>query len=171
MDAHELHRRRDDLQVVDVREADEWAAGHLPGSVNIPMGELTQRVSELDAHHPVVVVCETGSRSVQAAHTLRQAGFAADPLEGGLRAWQGHGGELSDAHGHTAHADAANPHAHDADFDSVLGLMGQLEHEIEQQFGDREPSEAELHQFLRQRLRAEGRPDEEIEEIMNELSD
>jgi adenylyltransferase/sulfurtransferase len=75
-------------KIVDVREVHEFQVGHLDGSVNIPLGELSRRVSELPARSPVVFVCRSGRRSQTACEISARAGLqtVAD-LEGGLLAW------------------------------------------------------------------------------------
>lgn len=76
------------VQVVDVREAEEWAAGHIPGSVLIPMGDIAARQRELDPDVPVVTVCRSGQRSLYSAEELLQAGFRdVKSLAGGVIAW------------------------------------------------------------------------------------
>ncbi len=66
----------DGVQLVDVREPHEVAAGTLPGAVNIPLGELPHRVGELDPSRRVVVLCRSGNRSGQAGRWLAGRGFA-----------------------------------------------------------------------------------------------
>jgi rhodanese-related sulfurtransferase len=79
---------RDERAVaVDVREADERQAGHMAGSVWIPLGELAARASELPADRPLVIVCRSGSRSAYAADALVAAGYDARNLAGGLHGW------------------------------------------------------------------------------------
>jgi len=77
--------------VVDVRDASEFAAGHLPEAKNIPLGELDQRVGELEKFKSksVVVVCKSGARASSAAAKLAKAGFTdVTNLDGGITAWQ-----------------------------------------------------------------------------------
>lgn len=77
--------------LIDVREADEYAAGHAPGSTLIPLGQLQQRLAEIAGYKdkPVAVICRSGSRSAKAVKILEQAGFsAAVNVEGGMNAWQ-----------------------------------------------------------------------------------
>lgn len=77
--------------VLDVRDAQEFAAGHLPRARNIPLKELAGRLDEIRKYkeRPVVVTCRTGPRAGAACRTLRKAGFtAAYPLKGGVAAWQ-----------------------------------------------------------------------------------
>jgi rhodanese-related sulfurtransferase len=73
--------------VVDVREAGEYLAGHVPGAVLIPMGRLPGRVAELDRHAPVYVVCASGNRSAAMTDFLRTAGFDAYSVAGGASGW------------------------------------------------------------------------------------
>ena len=74
--------------LVDVREVPEFAAGHLPGAVNIPLGELPQRLAELAPHPSPVFICRSGGRSMQACQLALRAGLPAPAnLEGGLLAW------------------------------------------------------------------------------------
>lgn len=76
------------VQVVDVREADEWATVHIPGSVLMPMGDVAARKGELDSDVPVVTVCRSGRRSLYSAEELLNAGFRdVKSLAGGLIAW------------------------------------------------------------------------------------
>jgi rhodanese-related sulfurtransferase len=79
--------RRTDLSVVDVRTPEEWAAGHIEGSRNIPLEELASRTGELAPDRPIVAVCRTGRRSGRAVETLRTLGIEADHVEGGVAAW------------------------------------------------------------------------------------
>jgi rhodanese-related sulfurtransferase len=78
-----------DIQIIDVREADEWRTGHIRQARHIPLGELGQRASEIDPSRPVVFVCRSGNRSEYATQALRQAGYdQAVNLTGGMLAWQ-----------------------------------------------------------------------------------
>ena len=80
--------RRDNAQLVDVRARDEWESGHIPGSLHIPLGHLERRVDELDPARPVVLTCQSGSRSAIAASLLKAQGFRdVANLRGGLSAW------------------------------------------------------------------------------------
>ncbi|WP_020653789.1 rhodanese-like domain-containing protein [Massilia niastensis] len=80
--------------VVDVRGADDFAAGHLRDAKHIPLSDLGQRIGELDKSksRTVVVVCQNGARSDKAARQLQKAGFEdVYSLEGGLAAWSAAG--------------------------------------------------------------------------------
>ncbi|HEU5003262.1 MAG TPA: rhodanese-like domain-containing protein [Actinomycetota bacterium] len=91
MKAEELQERQRDVQLLDVRRSNEWAAGRIDGAVHVPLHELADRLSEVDPTRLVVVTCRTGPRSLQAAELLEAQGFRIDTLEGGIRAWVEHG--------------------------------------------------------------------------------
>lgn len=74
-DLHDLLQTDERPIVVDVREAWEYAQGHIPNAKLIPLGELNRRINELDPNQPVAVICATGSRSQSAAALLGQKGF------------------------------------------------------------------------------------------------
>jgi rhodanese-related sulfurtransferase len=94
---------RDDVQVVDVREQDEWSAGHISGARHIPLGQLTSRVGELDPQHPIAVVCRSGSRSSRAVAALVAAGLPAQNVDGGMAAWAGSGLPVTTDDGRPGH--------------------------------------------------------------------
>ena len=76
------------VPVIDVREQDEWDAGHLAEATLVPLGELAERRHEFDPAAPLVIVCRSGRRSLVAADYLRQMGFhQARSLAGGMIAW------------------------------------------------------------------------------------
>jgi rhodanese-related sulfurtransferase len=91
----ELARRLqdDDLVVLDVRPATEYAAGHLPGAVSIPVGELRRRLAELPADREIVAYCRGPycAFAHEAVGLLREEGYAARRLEDGLPEWQAAG--------------------------------------------------------------------------------
>ena len=72
--------------LLDVREPDEWQAGHAPDAVHVPLAALAARLAELDEGTPVVAVCRSGGRSERAAGALLQRGFDAVNLSGGMQA-------------------------------------------------------------------------------------
>lgn len=92
--------RDDGALAVDVREPEEWAAGHVEGSLWIPLGQLQARAGELPRDRPLVVVCRSGSRSAYAADALVAAGWDARNLAGGLHAWAAAGLPLAPAGGY-----------------------------------------------------------------------
>jgi len=73
--------------LVDVREPEEYATGHVPSAVPIPMGQLATRMGELDKTSPVFVICASGNRSSAMTDLLRGAGFDAVSVAGGTGAW------------------------------------------------------------------------------------
>lgn len=80
--------------IVDVREPAAFSAGHLRDAKNIPLKELSNRVSELDKFKSksIIAVCQTGMQSAKAAAQLKKAGFSeAFSLDGGIAAWQAQG--------------------------------------------------------------------------------
>ena len=85
---------REDAHIVDVREADEYAAGHLPDAKNIPVAKLADRIGELEKFKgkPIIVCCATGMRSNKACAELKKQGFEKlHNLAGGVDAWVGAG--------------------------------------------------------------------------------
>jgi rhodanese-related sulfurtransferase len=88
VDPAEARRRLDAGAVLlDVREPDEWDTGHAPEATWIPMGDVGARQGELAGDRPVVVVCRSGVRSAKVTSALRQAGYDAANLAGGMQAW------------------------------------------------------------------------------------
>ena len=73
--------------LVDVREPDEYVACHVPGAVLIPMGQLANRLGEIDKAAPVFVICASGNRSSAMTDLLLSAGFDAVSVTGGTVAW------------------------------------------------------------------------------------
>src|SRR5438270_13377840 len=73
--------------LLDVREPYEWDIGHIEGSEWIPMDQLSHRWTELDPHKPWIVLCHSGVRSHYVAAALREAGFDASNLLGGIVEW------------------------------------------------------------------------------------
>jgi rhodanese-related sulfurtransferase len=76
-----------DAVLVDVREADEWAAGHAPDAVHIPLGELTERLGELPEADRLLLICHSGVRSGRATAWLVQNGYDAVNVDGGMVDW------------------------------------------------------------------------------------
>jgi rhodanese-related sulfurtransferase len=81
----------ENAQIIDVREAHEFASGHLPGARNIPFKELAGRIEELAAwkEKPLILVCSSGVRSGRACGILKKQGFTdLSSLDGGVPAWE-----------------------------------------------------------------------------------
>lgn len=80
----------DSVVIVDVREPAEYAFGHIPGAVSIPLGELEDRINELPKDKTIYVVCRTGTRSDLAAQKLTEKGFAnVWNVVPGMSKWEG----------------------------------------------------------------------------------
>jgi rhodanese-related sulfurtransferase len=79
--------RGESLTLLDVREDWELGVASVPDVVHIPMGEVADRLGELDRGREVVVLCRSGRRSLQVANFLQQNGFQAVNLAGGILAW------------------------------------------------------------------------------------
>lgn len=82
------------VYLLDVREDDEWNAGHAPDAVHIPLGTLGDRVAEVPKDKKVYVVCRAGGRSAQATMALNQAGWDAVNVAGGMQAWEQSGRDM-----------------------------------------------------------------------------
>lgn len=88
MELDERLRAGDELQIVDVREQNEWDAGHLDQARLLPLSKWPSIASELDASRETVVICRSGGRSMRAAQALAASGFAnVWNLAGGMRRW------------------------------------------------------------------------------------
>ncbi|HZQ57133.1 MAG TPA: rhodanese-like domain-containing protein [Acidimicrobiales bacterium] len=77
--------------LLDVREPNEWLAGHAAAAAHIPLGELVARTAEVPGDAPVVVICRSGARSNRAAAYLRGQGLDAVNLAGGMQSWAASG--------------------------------------------------------------------------------
>jgi rhodanese-related sulfurtransferase len=73
--------------LLDVRQPDEYQAGHIEGAQLMPLGELGQRLQELPAGREIICVCQSGSRSSHATRELVARGYRATNLNGGMIAW------------------------------------------------------------------------------------
>jgi glyoxylase-like metal-dependent hydrolase (beta-lactamase superfamily II)/rhodanese-related sulfurtransferase len=91
-----LDDRPADSLLIDVREADEYAHGHLPGALNIPQADLASRLDELPRDRRVFVICQWGTRSYRAAQYLNQAGYPdVASVAGGTGTWEEQGRPLA----------------------------------------------------------------------------
>jgi rhodanese-related sulfurtransferase len=77
----------DGVFLLDVREPDEWAAGHAPGARHIPLGDLSARGTEIPRDAEVYVICRSGARSARATHALTGAGWQALNVTDGMQGW------------------------------------------------------------------------------------
>lgn len=78
--------QEENATLLDVRTPGEFSGGHVEGAVNIPVGDLGGRVSEVDQDRPVVVYCQSGGRSASAAELLRGQGYTVHDM-GAMSAW------------------------------------------------------------------------------------
>ncbi|WP_019635214.1 rhodanese-like domain-containing protein [Paenibacillus fonticola] len=76
------------VKMLDVREPEEWAAGHIEGAKHIPLGQILERLRELDADEELIVICRSGNRSGLACELLEEKGFNVVNMTGGLLAWE-----------------------------------------------------------------------------------
>jgi rhodanese-related sulfurtransferase len=88
----ELKQRLDkgeDIQIIDVREDNEVAIGRIPNSVHIPLGQVLNRMDEIDPNRETVVHCKMGGRSARAIDALQRSGFKGKliNLKGGILGW------------------------------------------------------------------------------------
>jgi rhodanese-related sulfurtransferase len=81
--------QREAVQLIDVRSAGEYAAGHIAGTINVPIHQLRSALPTLalDPQRPVIAICQTAHRSPPAVRVLKQAGFEARQLRGGMISW------------------------------------------------------------------------------------
>ena len=86
MDVTDFSKVRAERFLLDVREDDEWQAGHIDGATHIPLGELGDRLGEVPTDRAVVAVCRSGHRSGAAVRGLQQLGYDAENLDGGVTA-------------------------------------------------------------------------------------
>ncbi|HEX2023396.1 MAG TPA: rhodanese-like domain-containing protein [Acidimicrobiales bacterium] len=164
----ELDARRAEVQIVDVRWPNEWEAGRIDGALHVPQDELDDRLDELDNALPLVTVCRTGSRSSAAAAQLRAEGFRAENLDGGLEAWASVGLPLVTADGQPGAVVEPEPPPDDRPIEHqrIQAEMMSVLFDLQDRFGDREPTDEEVREFLRQRLLDEGRTPEEADRFM-----
>lgn len=92
-----------DAYLLDVREPDEWAAGHAPGARHLPMIEVPARLAEIPTEGEVVVVCRSGGRSGQVVAYLMQNGWDnVRNLAGGMQDWAAAGRPITSTGGQPA---------------------------------------------------------------------
>lgn len=95
-----------DSLVLDVREADEWAAGHVEGALHVPMSDFAARLGEVteavDGGRRAYVMCRVGGRSAQVTQYLVQQGIDAVNVDGGMLAWDGAGRPMVTDNGNPA---------------------------------------------------------------------
>lgn len=77
------------LNLIDVRETDEFAAGHIKQAKNVPLSEFSEKVDQLDRTTPIHVICAAGGRSMNASAYLDSLGFDVINVDGGMMSWTG----------------------------------------------------------------------------------
>lgn len=80
-----------DAVILDVREDDEWQAGHIEGATHIPMAQVPQSLGALPEGDPLYVFCRAGGRSAKVTQWLNANGFNAVNVDGGMQAWHATG--------------------------------------------------------------------------------
>jgi glyoxylase-like metal-dependent hydrolase (beta-lactamase superfamily II)/rhodanese-related sulfurtransferase len=96
LDVEALEARPPDAVVLDVREPEEYAHGHVPGAINLPQADLASRLDEVPRDRPVLTLCERGMRSLRAARFLVQMGIEqVASVKGGTAAWRAAGKPLA----------------------------------------------------------------------------
>lgn len=157
-----LVSRKEPVQVLDVREPDEWDAGHLETAIHIPLAELEERIGELEPGLPVLAVCRTGVRSAKAVDLLSAKGFDAESIEGGTEGLAEAGVTLVDGAGNPVSTEEQDPELAGLQ-DSMIAVVFAMQ----ERFGDRERTEAEEIEFMRDYLAEKGKTPEEIAAIMS----
>jgi rhodanese-related sulfurtransferase len=83
---------RGEIRLVDVREPDEWASGHIPGALLVPLSRFEAEIGSVPIDRPVVLHCRSGARSARALALCRTLGLQHDcHMEGGIEAWRAAG--------------------------------------------------------------------------------
>lgn len=89
MDEFGQKQKRENLNIVDVRESQEYASGHIPGAISMPLSELGQTYDKLEKGKEYYLICLSGSRSSMAADFLGNQGYDIINVMGGMSAWRG----------------------------------------------------------------------------------
>ena len=80
--------QKEDITILDVREVDEFQAGHIDGALNAPLSKLENGYEQLDSSKRYYVICQGGMRSERACQFLETKGFDVINVEGGMNQWQ-----------------------------------------------------------------------------------
>ncbi len=173
MNPTELAERGEDVQIVDVRYPNEWEAGRIEGAVHIPLDDLDDRLEEVDRSRPVITVCRSGNRSANAAELLTTEGFRAENLDGGMEAWAAAGLPLATPSGQPGTVADPEPPPDDRppEHQRLQGEFLSLLFDLQEHFGDHEPSDEEVRGFLRERLMSEGKSPEEADEFLARMDE
>ncbi|WP_407942211.1 rhodanese-like domain-containing protein [Microaerobacter geothermalis] len=82
-------KRKEHIEILDVRELEEWMAGHIPQAKHIPLSEIPYRMKEIDPNRETIIVCRSGNRSGMACEFLAQQGYHVVNMAGGMLEWTG----------------------------------------------------------------------------------
>lgn len=85
--------------LLDVREDDEWTAGHAPDAQHIPLGSLSEQAGEVPRDREIYVICRAGHRSARAAQALSSAGWQAINVADGMHGWESSGRPMTSESG------------------------------------------------------------------------
>ncbi|MEB3101587.1 rhodanese-like domain-containing protein [Ferviditalea candida] len=88
-EVEERIKNNEEVNIIDVREDVEWISGHIPQAKHIPLGQLLQRLDELDKNKEYIMVCAGGNRSSLACEFLSERGYDVTNLIGGMSRWRG----------------------------------------------------------------------------------
>ena len=88
-----------DAVLIDVREDDEWSAGHAPDARHLPMSRFAERLAEVPDADPLYVICRSGGRSAQVVAFLNQQGHSSVNVTGGMQSWAARGLPMVAEHG------------------------------------------------------------------------
>ena len=84
---NDLFSKKSDFTLLDVRENEEIAIAKIQSSTHIPMGQIVDRIDEIDKNKPVIVMCHSGARSARVCGYLEDNGYDATNLSGGINSW------------------------------------------------------------------------------------
>ena len=84
----QILNQKEDITILDVREGDEFQAGHIEGALNAPLSTLDKGYEQLDASKRYYVICQGGMRSERACQFLETKGFDVVNVEGGMNQWK-----------------------------------------------------------------------------------
>jgi rhodanese-related sulfurtransferase len=103
--ARGVYERKDEVQILDVREPYEWEAGRIEGAIHVPLNDLMagKGQDELDQNQPVAVVCRSGNRSELASLMLKARGFDAYNIRDGMEGWDREGLPYTTPQGEPGH--------------------------------------------------------------------
>jgi len=166
MKPSEVYEVRHTAQLVDVRENAELKDGYIEGSMHIPMGQLQQRLGEINKDLSVIAVCHLGHRSGQVAKFLKGQGYKADTLEGGMKAWESMGLPIAGKAPPQPAEEPATPPDLTSDQAELSETIMEVAFAVQDHFGDREPTDEEAREFMLEWLISKGKTPEEAEELL-----